>query len=279
MRRGNLRRESSREPPSRDKEKEIRAPFGNSTGGSGGVRGAEGGHRSTRPLSPMPLRTTPTFRSTRRSSLATPRHVSTRRSASSEGAVATRFVPPLLLTSPAFCARSKLARHPHLFMLEPRPSRREPRLLVVEVDPRVVRVLVLDAWEIRTVDVLPANPQALAFALWRVFVQARPSHILLSQRTAHAWNGRRVLARLALKKGLPFAAIDRLEGIALAKVAPVFDELVRAYPEVAHLLRGPKDPVVRAFRTAVGALLTRSLPPRHYAVSGLPPHASPRVDR
>ncbi len=156
-------------------------------------------------------------------------------------------------------------------MLEPRPVRSDPRLLLVAVEARAVRYVALDAWEVRGLGSLPEDRRALALALWRALQRSKASHVLLWEATRRSWSGRATLSRYAVERGLPFAVIARREGAAVLRHAPTLAELTAAYPELRHLCTDARGALVPALRVAFGALVTHSLPPRRYA-----PDLSPR---
>ncbi len=163
-------------------------------------------------------------------------------------------------------------------MLEPHPPRRDPRLLVVALDHQHAPFVALDAWELRAVGVLPRDTRARRLALWRVLLSARPSHLLVvGAKGPVAASLLRALRERALRHGLPIAVCPPHEARALAREAPSTPELERAYPELRHLVRVHRSASLHTVRVALGALLTRSLPPRRY-VPGLTPRAASSVD-
>ena len=67
-------------------------------------------------------------------------------------------------------------------MLEPRPPRRDPRVLALVPNGHGISYAVADAWEVRGVGVLPnATAAALRLAVTRVIVQTRPSAIVCAE--------------------------------------------------------------------------------------------------
>lgn len=163
-------------------------------------------------------------------------------------------------------------------MLETSPPRRDPRLLVLVLGAQTVTHAAVDAWEVRALGRLPTERRVVHLALWRLVTRARPSHLLLVvDAAARPHPALRIARLLAVRRGLPLATVDRRESTTLAAEAPEQAELLRSYPELRHLIRGPRDPALRAVRIALGALLTRSLPPRRY-VSGIASHPPARVD-
>ncbi len=164
-------------------------------------------------------------------------------------------------------------------MLDPSPPRRDPRLLVLVLGAQTVAHAAVDAWEVRALGRLPTERRVVHLALWRLVTRARPSHLLLVvvDAAARPHPALRIARLLAVRRGLPLATVDRRESLTLAAEAPEQAELLRSYPELRHLIRGPRDPALRAVRIALGALLTRSLPPRRY-VPGIASHPPARVD-
>lgn len=158
------------------------------------------------------------------------------------------------------------------------PPRRDPRLLVIVLGARATGHAAVDAWEVRALGRLPTDRRVLHLALWQLLTRARPSHLLVVlPRDGRPLPALRIARLLALQRGLPLAVVDRREGATLAAQAPELTAVLRAYPELRHLSRGPHDPAHHAMRVALGALFTRSLPPRHY-VSAITPRPSPAVD-
>jgi len=160
----------------------------------------------------------------------------------------------------------------------PFPPRRDPRLLLIVLEPKVTRCLAMDAWEVQAMALLPRDQDLAKGALWRLFARVRPSHVAV-----HPVDVRRhsrvlpILRGLALRRGLPLGLLDREEVHDLAREAPEFPQLLDQYNELRHIARGPRDPWVRAARIALGLLSTHSLPPRRYA--SLPAHPAPTLDR
>lgn len=158
-------------------------------------------------------------------------------------------------------------------MLEARPPRRDPRLLAIDLHAASTRFVAVDAWEVTALGALPDGPRIARLSLWRLFVQTKPSHVLVLQ------DGRRrcgvLLARIrerALREGLPLAVLNQAEARALASHAPDLAGLAETYPELRHLLRHPRSALVLLLRAALGSLTTRTLPPRRY-VPTLPPRS------
>lgn len=157
-------------------------------------------------------------------------------------------------------------------MLEFVPPRREPRLLVLVLGTQRVAYAAVDPWEVRALGCLPTERRVAPLTLWRVFARVRPSHVTLVVDTdARQRSIVRLARQFAVRGGLPLGVVDRRESVTLAAKAPKHAELLRAYPELRHLVRGPRDPALRAVRIALGVLVTRSLPPRRYV-----PRISPR---
>lgn len=165
-------------------------------------------------------------------------------------------------------------------MIEPSTApRTDPRLLVLRLDGPVVHYAALDAWEARAVGHLPTERRAASLGLWRLFARVRPSHVLIVRATPYRPQRlARHVRELAVRRGLPFATCDRVEARALAARAPALPDLFTAYPELRHLIRGTRDPSLVVVRIAIGALETRSLPPRRY-VPTISPYPASRLDR
>ena len=163
-------------------------------------------------------------------------------------------------------------------MLDSCPPRRDPRLLVLVLGAPAAGHAAVDAWEVRSLGRLPSDRRVMHLALWRLVTKARPSHLLVVfDARARPHPALRIARQLAVRRGLPLATVDRRESAALAAQAPEHEELLRTYPEIRHLAAGPRDPAFRTVRIALGALLTRSLPPRRY-VSRITSRPAPPVD-
>lgn len=149
-------------------------------------------------------------------------------------------------------------------MLEPCPSRRDPRVLLLDATTLPIVYASLDAWEIRGLGELPRRSPSQA--LERLILQVRPSHVIVVRRGAtRAPSGLRAGLVTAARRGLPILVLTPEE---LGRRAPLPSsaDLSRAYPELHHLAASHnREPQLYAFRLALAVLLHHPLPPRHYA--------------
>lgn len=160
----------------------------------------------------------------------------------------------------------------------PFPPRRDPRLLLIVLEPKATRCLAMDAWEVQAMVLLPRDQDVTKGALWRLFARARPSHVAVHPLDPGRHSRALPLLRgLSLRMGLPIGVLDRGEVHDLAREAPAFPQLLDQYHELRLIARGPRDPWVRAARIALGLLSTQSLPPRRYA-SSLPARPASTLD-
>ena len=151
-------------------------------------------------------------------------------------------------------------------MLEPRPPRRDPRVLAIVPNGRGIAYAAADAWEIRGVGTLPnGDAAALRLAISRLVVQVRPSAVVCAEPKRASKILRtllRVVAAVAAHSGIP---VVRLAGEALEAAlerAPSRADAAAQYPELRTLDGGAAN---EAVRLALDSLTSLTLPPRSYA--------------
>lgn len=156
-------------------------------------------------------------------------------------------------------------------MLEPRPPRRDPRLLLLEARGRHVVYVALDAWEIHGLGFITKGP-GLQLACARLLLQIRPSQIapIDLPPALHA-----AVTALAHTRGIAELAVSRADRERLRRTGLDGDELAKHYPELRGLRTRWLSPSIR-LASALFAARSPSLS-RHY-VSRLPPRAETLMD-
>lgn len=142
-------------------------------------------------------------------------------------------------------------------MLEPRPPRRDPRVLAILRVARGLAYAALDAWEVRGVGLVPlAKKRALRLALVRLVTQTRPTALVCAVPEAET------IEPVAHRAGLPTVVLGRPEARRLVDQAPVLSEVRASYPELRALDIIHHEPVLRL---AIASLTSLTLPHRKYA--------------
>lgn len=137
-------------------------------------------------------------------------------------------------------------------MLEPRPTRRDPRLLLLDAHTRPLRYIALDAWECRALGTVPDRPRTLPLVLAQLVLKVRPSVIAAVCLTPLAQHAVRTLAR---SRRLSVLVLSDAERRALVRRAPSRGDLQALYPELKCL---PTRGFTTSLRLAVVLLMTRS---------------------
>lgn len=146
-----------------------------------------------------------------------------------------------------------------------RPTRREPRPLLIAVTRRSIVYACLDPWELRALGEIHERRHApLLLALGRVLLQAKPTTILrvtpLGLRGPRALDA--VLDELAVSRRLTTLRLAPVMVDALRAGAPSTSELAEQYPALRH---GFAPAALDAARLAARSLTHLALPSRFYA--------------
>lgn len=149
-------------------------------------------------------------------------------------------------------------------MFEPRPVRRDPRILLLDTTNIPTPYAALDAWEVRGLGELPRHSPSRA--LERLLLVVRPSHLIVVHEGApRAPHGLRVGLRTATRRGINVLLFGP-EQFPCRRARPSFAALMRTYPELHHIAASHDlRSQLHVLRLALAVLLHHPLPPRHYA--------------